>query len=211
MGNAVTKNRMVDGGDSWIIGGAIKRDGPIAGDDASALTAFLPVHYQCAPAAASATAVHAAKALTAGAQAGVTTGITNPDVPRTVTVKGNASGITGNVVIHGTNVEGAAISDTIALNGASEVEGIKAFKTVTSIDLPAETHAGTDTVSVGIGTKLGLPHIVDNAALLLLKLFNDSADAGTLAVDNDEVEKNLFSLAGTADGAKKVDLYYLKG
>lgn len=205
----VTKNRMVNGGDTWIIGGSLKIDGAVAGDNANAIATALAVHYQCAPAAVSATGVHAAIALTASTQ-NVATGITNPDVPRTVTVKGNAVGITGNVVITGTNAKGDAITDTIALNGSTEVEGVKAFKTVTNIALPAETHAGTDTVSVGIAKKLGLPHIVDNAALLLVKLFNGSTDSGTLAVDSDEVEKNLFALNGTPDGSKLVDLYYLK-
>jgi len=204
-----TQNRMVGGGDTWIIGGSIKRDGAIPGDDDGALSVLLPVHYQCAPDAVSATAVHAAIALTASTQ-NVTTAITNPDVPRTVTVKGNASGNAGNVVISGTDVEGGAITDTIALNGATEVEGVKAFATVTNIALPVETHAGTDTVSVGIAKKLGLPHIVANAALLLVKLFDGSADSGSLAVDADEVEKNLFALNGTPDGAKLVDLFYLK-
>jgi len=209
MGNAITKNRMVDGGDTWIIGGEIKRDGAIAGNDAQALNVFLPVHYQIAPDAISATAVHAAIALTAEAQE-ITANITNPDVPRTVTVKGNASGIAGDVVVHGTDIEGGVISDTIALNGATEVEGTKAFATVTKFDLPAETHAGTDTVSVGIAKKFGMPHIVDNAALLLVKLFDGSTDSGTLAVDADEVEKNLFALNGTPNGTKLLDLYYLK-
>jgi hypothetical protein len=209
MGNSITQNRMVDGGDTWIVGGAIKRDGAIAGNDAGAIEVLLPVHYQCAPAAVGATAIHAAIALT-DAEQQISTGITNPDVPRTVTVKGNAAGITGNVVINGTNVKGDVITDTIALNGATEVEGIKAFQTVTRIDLPVEVHAGTDTVSVGRAKKLGLPHIVDNAALLLVKNFDGSTDSGTLAVDADEVEKNLFALNGTPNGAKLVDLYYLK-
>src|SRR5262245_45622730 len=135
MGIPTTKNRFRNGGDTLIIGGTIKADGAIAGDDSGALNVKLPVHYQITPATNSATAVHAAIALTDEEQE-ITTAITNPDVPRTVTAKGNASGITGNVVIHGTNVEGDVITDTIALNGASEVEGAKAFKTVTQIDLP---------------------------------------------------------------------------
>ena len=205
----VTKNREVDGGDTHIFGGTIKRDGAIAGSDVDAVVALLPVHYQITPAAKSATAVHAAIALTAATQT-IITAITNPDVPRVVTVKGNAAGITGNVTISGTNAANADISDVIALNGATEVSGAKAFKTVTSIALPIQTHAGTDTVSVGRADIFGVPHMVDNAALLLVKLFNGSADGGSLAVDSDEVEKNLYSLSGTADGVKPLDLYYLK-
>ena len=58
---------------------------------------------------------------------------------------------------------------------------------------------------------IGLPHIVDNAGLLLVKLFDGSADTGTLAVDSDEIEKNLFALNCSPDGNKVLDLYYLKG
>lgn len=286
------------------------------------LAAFVQ-HYQNMPAGVSATAVHAAMNLDVATQE-ITTDIVNPDISRTVTVKGGAAGMAGNVVVHGTNIAGAEISDTIALSGTDEVEGTKAFKTVTQIDLPAETHAhaaqvetavaaGTitqsgnmtctvtaagmtgspkalsvavlendtaaqwadkvrtalgldadvtalfavsgadenivltrlapaandatlnialaddtsagitedatsdnttagvayDTVSVGIAKKLGMPHIVAHAGQLLVKLFDGSADNGTLAVDDDELEKNLFALDGAPDGAKLLDLYYL--
>lgn len=70
----------------------------------------------------------------------LTTGITAPAVPRFLQIKGNVSGITGNVVVVGTNFADAAITDTIALNGATAVAGIKAFKSITSIALPAKTH-----------------------------------------------------------------------
>ena len=281
------------------------------------------VHYSIAPAAVGAAAVMAAQNLTALAQ-NKATGLTNPDVPRTVTVKGNVAGITGDVVISGTNVNNVAIEDTIALNGTAEVEGALAFKTVTSVELPALVHTpanqvetatvvgtivnpgnasvvitaagmtgspktksvavlaeddasavagkirtaldedadvtalfvvsgatdkviltrqapaandttlniaidnGTctglttaassanttagvphDTVSIGIAKKFGLPHIVANAGLLQAKLFNGSDDNGSLAVDADEVEKNLYTLDGTPDGEKVLDLYYL--
>lgn len=208
MGNAITQNRMVDGGDTWIVGGNIKRDGAVAGNDAGAVEVKLPVHYSLDPDAVSATYVHAAVTLGAAAQ-DVATGITNPDFPRTVTVKGNAAGIAGNVVITGTNAAGETITDTIALNEATEVEGTKAFKTVTSINFPAKTNVSGDTVSVGVAKKFGLPHKVANAALLLVKLFDGSTDSGTLAVDADEVEKNLFALNGTPNGTKVLDLYYL--
>lgn len=209
MGNAVTQNRMVDGGDTWIIGGEIKRDGAVEGNDADAVDVVLPVHYSIDPDAVSATYVHAAVTLGAAAQ-DVSTSITNPDFPRNVTIKGNASGIAGNVVVTGTNAAGDEITDTIALNGSTEVEGVKAFATVTNINLPAKTNVSGDTVSVGVGKKFGLPHIVYNAAMLLIKLFDGSTDSGTLAVDADELEKNLFSLNGSPNGTKVLDLIYLK-
>jgi hypothetical protein len=191
---------------SMTLNGTLERNAPIgqAGD----LTCLLPQHYSLAPAAVSATAIHAAVTLTDEAQ-DVTTAITQPDFPRTLTAKGNASGIEGDVVITGTNILGVEITDTIALNGATEVEGAKAFASVTNIALPAETHEGTDTVSIGRGKKFGMPHVVYNAGFLLVKLFHASADTGTLAVDADEIEKNLFALNGTPDGAKIIDLVYL--
>jgi hypothetical protein len=217
MGNPVTKNRMTDGGDRWVIGnggtlefeaGAEVVGGGLAVTPNGDLSTKFIHHYSIAPKTVSATGVMAATALTASAQH-ISAGITNPDVPRTVTVKGNASGITGNVVVHGTNVDGDVITDTIALNGTGEIEGIKAFASVTLVDFPVQTHAGTDTVSVGMAKKFGLPEIVDNAALLLVKLFNGSADNGTLAVDSDEVEKNLFAINGTPNDTEVLDLYYI--
>jgi len=202
-----TANYIEREGNRWIVGGTLDRSGapvlPVA-----TLQAALIQHYQVAPDAVSATAVHAAVALADGEATVVTTEITSPDVPRIVTIKGNAAGIVGDVVISGTNILDAQITETIALNGSTEVLGTKAFKTVTQIDLPARTQVA-DTVSVGIGKKFGIPHIVYNAACLLLKLFNGATDSGTLAVDVDEIEKNLFALNGSPDGAKLLDLYYL--
>lgn len=281
------------------------------------------VHYSITPAAVSVSSVMAATVLNADGQ-NKTTGITNPDVPRTVIVKGNVAGIIAEVGITGTNIAGAVIEDALTLNGTDEVESIKAFKAVTQVAFPGRTHVpvlqvetatvvgaiinpgnatvivtaagmtgtpktisvavaalddasavagkirtalgldaavialfavsgatdkviltklapaaddtslnisidnGTctglttaatsadttagvenDTVSVGVGKKFGVPHIVENASLLEEKIFNGSDDGGSLAVDADELEKNLYSLDGTPDGAKVLDLYYL--
>jgi len=164
-------------------------------------------HYQQAPAATGTATVHAAITLPDSGTLDVTTGITDPDVPRTLTITGNAAGITGNVVIEGTDAAGAAITDTIAANGTSTVEGVRAFKTVTKITVPTKNAAG-NTISVGTAKKLGLPHKVYNAACLLVKLFNGATDAGALTVHS-ELSKNLFALNGTPDGTKVVDLFYI--
>ena len=122
------------------------------------------VHYEIAPAAVSAAGVAAATALSAAAQ-DKAAGLTNPDVPRTVTVTGNVSGITGNVVVSGTNINDAAITDTITLNGASTVEGIKAFKTVTNVHLPARTHAPA--AQVETATVVGTVTLAGNAKVIV--------------------------------------------
>lgn len=278
--------------------------------------------YVIAPALGTATYVHAATALTAGVQT-VSTAITNPDVPRVVTVKGNVSGVAGNVVVTGTDIDDDVITNTIALSGTAEVSGTKAFKTVTSYTLPARVHvpvlqvetataAGTitgsgnaaltvtaagmtgspkeisvavlendtaadwaakmrttlsedaavtalfdvsgattaivltrktaaandatlniaidngdctgitpaptsantaqgvpaDTVSVGVDDVFGMPEVIANAGYLLVKLFDGSTDAGSLAVSATR-SQNLYTIAGTPNGAKELELIYL--
>lgn len=168
-------------------------------------------HFQV-PAASAVVAsnvgVHAAIALTAAIQS-VTTAITNPTVPRNIIVKGNAAGVVGNVVIHGTNYAGEAISEVIALNAATAVEGAKAFKTVSQIDLPVEVHAGTDTVSVGWGEKLGLPYRLTHNTVL--SAFKDNALEGTapaVTVSATAIESNTIDL-NSALNSKVVDVYLI--
>jgi hypothetical protein len=172
--------------------------------------AFL-AHFQVSAAAAVAasnTGVHAAIALTDATQE-VTTAITNPAVPRSIIVKGNAAGIAGNVTIHGTNFAGEVISEAVALNGATAVEGAKAFKTVTKIDLPVETHAGTDTVSVGWGEKLGLPYKLAHNTILATYLDNTiEGTAPTLTLSATVLEANTIDLNSALSG-KIVDVYLI--
>mgnify|MGYP001298806143 CR=1 FL=1 len=172
--------------------------------------AFL-AHFQVSAAnavATSNTGVHAAVTLTAAAQ-DVATAITNPAVPRNLIVKGNAAGITGNVVITGTNYADAAISETIALSGASAVEGNKAFKTVTNINLPAKTNESGDTVSVGWGDKLGLPYKLAHNTVLVAFLGNTKeGTAPTVAVSSSAVESNTVDLNSALNGSL-VDVYLL--
>lgn len=151
------------------------------------------------PAAQSITAVLTAS-LTSEAQT-ITEGITDPDVPRNIKIKANAAGVTGDVVIHGTNINDDAISETIALNGNTEVQGNKAFKTITSIELPPETNAGTDTVSIGVANKLGLPYKLSFNTVL--KAYRDGALEGTaptVTVDPDNIENNTVLLNSALNG-----------
>lgn len=119
------------------------------------------------PAAATSDAI---KTITLGAAAQtITTGITNPDYPRALAVDGNVAGIAGNVVIAGTNYAGEAITDTIALDGTTSKPGTKAFKTVTSITVPAQTHTPVQQVEtatiVGTITKEGTATVTVTSAL----------------------------------------------
>lgn len=167
-------------------------------------------HYQVLAAnavSASNTAVLAATALTAVAQV-ITENITNPATPRNIKIVGNVAGIAGNVTIKGSNYNGDSISEVIALNGLTAVEGAKAFKTVTEIDLPIQTAAG-NTVSIGFGNKLGLPYKLQLNTIL--KTYVDStieSTAPTVTVDSSNLENNTFTTA-TALSGKVVDAYLI--
>jgi hypothetical protein len=132
-----------------------------------------------------------------------------PDVPRNITVKGNAAAVTGDVVIAGTNVEGVAITETIALNAANTVVGNKAFATVTSITLPPYASADTERVRVGLGAKLGLP--VRLSRNTVIAAFRDNAREGaapTIAISASAIESNTATLNSALNGSDViVDLY----
>lgn len=166
-------------------------------------------HYRwSAPAAASQTNVLAATTLADGATTTVTTGITNPVEPRAVQIKGNASGITGNVIVTGTNINDEAITDTIAASGASAVAGTKAFKTITSIQLPARTTAG-DTISLGTLDILGLPYKLSHNTVLKTFLNNAlEGTAPTVTVSATALESNTIDLNSALNG-NPVDVYLI--
>lgn len=160
------------------------------------------------PAAQSVTGILAATALTDGGQS-ITGGITDPDVARSVKIKGNAATITGDVVITGTNIKDEEMTETIALNGSTEVLGNKAFKTIASIDLPVEVNAGTDTVSVGTANKLGLPYLLSRNTIL--KAYRDNSLEGTaptVTVSASAIESNTVLLNSALNGTN-IDVYLM--
>ena len=157
--------------------------------------------------AGSNTAVLAATTLTAEAQT-IIENIINPTVPRNINIVGNAVGMAGNVVIKGTNYNGDPITETLALNATTAVEGNESFKTVTEIDLPVQTVAG-NTVSVGVGEKLGLPYKLSNAIILATYLNNKAeTTAPIIATDSTVLENNTLKLNSALSGSV-VDVYFI--
>lgn len=148
----------------------------------------------------------AATLLTTGVQQ-ITAGITNPDYPRNLVIKGNDGNVTGNVVITGTDILDAALTETIALSGASAVVGTKAFKTVTNIQLPVYAVAGTETVSVGVGVKIGFPARLYNINQKLYTNFDGAIDAGTVTVGAG-VAFSLYAVSGTLNGTKVLEMAF---
>lgn len=123
------------------------------------------------PAATSTTYVHAA-VTDNGAPQTITTGITNPDVPRalTVTFGGTAGDIKAiTVTVTGTDYDDAEITEDFlaTVDTAGTVQGSKAFKTVTSIYIPAHDGTGA-TTAVGINDKLGFKKCLQGNTVYLI-------------------------------------------
>lgn len=173
-------------------------------------------HFQVAAAAAtvaSTTGIHAAHTNT-GAQVVLTTGITQPSAPRNITA--TAGGVDADVkaiqvIVAGTNYADAVITETLpafTVNTLGTVAGSRAFKTVTSITIPAHDGNGA-TTAIGFGEKLGLPDKLAHNTVLAAFLDNTKeGTAPTVAVSASALESNTVDLNSALD-SKVVDLYYL--
>ena len=160
-------------------------------------------HVFVAPAAANNTGVHAAISTAAV----ITTAITQPDVPRTIRINGAGSGhnAAGVVTINGTDVDGAVISEGITLNGNTAVDGLKAFKTVTSIDTSAITgNDANNTVTVGFGASLGLASYCDAFSFAGFNA-NVTSFTNSLTVKS----LNVVLLSSSLDGSTDQCVFYV--
>jgi len=157
--------------------------------------------------AASATGIHSGIALTSATQT-ITAAFTNPSVPRAMSITGNQAGVTGNVVITGTNFANAVITETLAANGATEVDGAKAFKTITQVVVPVLVGAG-DSISIGFTEKIGIPYLLPHNTVLNAYLNNvKESTAPTVTTSATAIESNTIKLNSTLNGSV-VDIYLL--
>ncbi|HYF94425.1 MAG TPA: hypothetical protein VD969_19575 [Symbiobacteriaceae bacterium] len=144
----------------------------------------------------------------------VATQITQPSVPRNITA--TAGGVDGDigavqVVVTGTNYADEEIAETLPAfteNTPGTVTGNKAFKTVTSISIPAHDGTGA-TTAIGFGEKLGLPYELPHNTVLAA--FLDKAREGTdptVTTSPTALESNTIDLNSALDG-KVVDVYLI--
>lgn len=130
----------------------------------------------------------------------------NLDVPRNITITGSA-GANHVVTITGEDYLGNAMVEAITASGTNTIAGLKAFASVSAIDIAAG--ASGDTIDVGFGDVLGLPVALFKGAQVLAEL-EDGIAIGTgqlrrerLAFDLDTVDL----LAGTSNAAELVAPY----
>jgi len=150
-----------------------------------------------------------------GAEQEITTNITNPDVPRniSVTVTNNASP-SGDVTITGTDAQGNSITEDITLVPGGTAYGNKAFATISKITVPATVNGGgADTVTVGIGDKLGLLNVI-YATSDVYKIKVNNADktsefdmATDVDTENSTVDMSSLAAGGITAG-DDITIYY---
>lgn len=178
---------------------------------------FLAHYLIPAPATVDADGIVDGAEATTGAEAEplvITTFLAQPDVARniTVTVAATTAGdvAAGNIVVTGTDLSGAAISENFVITAdtPATVTGSLAFKSVTSITVPVQDGASV-TVDAGWGKKFGLPYKLPTNSLILLKLFDGSTDSGTVTASASSLAENVLALNGTPDGVKNVDLHII--
>lgn len=172
------------------------------------------------PSAADVTGVlNASAGATSAAAVNITTGFTNPDVPRNlvITPQGTTADVKGcTVTVTGTNIFNKAITEdfVIADNQNSATTGVKAFKTVTKLALPADCEEGgfAATWSIGRGEKLGLKRCMDFAGNFAWSTVGGTYEStrATVVVDADEVEKNTADFNGAMNGSNDFQAFFIQ-
>lgn len=132
--------------------------------------------------------------------------INDPAPARNVTA--TAGGTAGDikaiqVIVNGTNENDVAISETLpafTVDTAGTVVGNKAFKSVTSIEVPPHDGVAA-TTAVGTGAKLGLGKKIGQNTVLNAYLANvKEGTAPTIATSATDVESNTATLNSALDG-----------
>jgi len=101
-------------------------------------------------------------------KSGVDLANTEPDFGRNITTTGDA-GATGVVTITGTLADGTTgQTDAIAIADGATTQGVKAFVTVTNVNI-SDGLLATKHVEVGIGDLIGLPNAISEEADIYMK------------------------------------------
>lgn len=149
----------------------------------------------------------------------VTSGLTNPDVPRNLTVTGGgttAQILDSLVTVNGYNIEGKPISEAFrfAATTGGTITGVKAFKTITSVVI-GQQGGVAPTFAVGTGNKLGVNHNLFNQQTTV-KVYTQSAAYGAYSLQNapvvianeQNIENNTVTPATTPNGSLIYSIYY---
>ncbi len=155
---------------------------------------------------------------TSAAATVVTSGLTDPDLPRNISI--TPGGTTGDVeacviTVTGTNFLGNSMTERFGFsaNASTAVTGVLAFKTVDQLDFPADCESGgfAATWYIGVGEKLGVKRCADSAGHFLFSTLNGAkeATAPTLAVGS-SVQGNTVDFNGTMDASADFEFFFFQ-
>jgi len=138
-------------------------------------------------------------------KSGVDLANTEPDFGRNITTTGDA-GATGVVTITGTLADGTTgQTDAIAIADGATTQGVKAFVTVTNVNI-SDGLLATKHVEVGIGDLIGLPNAISEEADIYMKTVDGEGVFSEIS-GNANVANNTLNCATIAQN-EDITLYY---
>ena len=145
---------------------------------------------------------------TSSAAQTLTTFTAQPDYPRVLRVAA-ASSNSGNVVVTGTNQWGESITDTIVFGASKITNGVKAFKTVTSIVIPATVPStSAPTYGIGLANLFGLDRKVASVAAVIRGAVNGTAETTAPIVETVGYTAS-FTTAATSSAGALVEIFFM--
>ena len=138
-----------------------------------------------------------------------------PDVPRNITVSqtivATGTDTPGTITVVGTNYNGEAISEVIIPSAGNVVAGAKAFKTVVSVTGAGWVIAGgNDTITIGVGTVLGMPFDLKSTGEVLLGVVGVALIDPTVVAGLTLEDSTVDISSGTYDGSKKAFVFVVE-
>jgi hypothetical protein len=142
-----------------------------------------------------------------------------PDAPRNVyiTPGGTTAHVAAcTVTVTGTNINDEVITEDLAFaeNASTATTGSKAFKSITSVDFPAdcEDTSFAATWDMGYGEKIGLKRCMDQAGHLVFTTVAGAYEAtrATVAADASNVEGNTLDFNGTMNGSNDFEAFFIQ-
>lgn len=128
----------------------------------------------------------------------ITGGITDPDVPRNVSItESGGSTPTGNVIISGKLSDGTTSTENISISDNTIHSGNKAFASITSITLPSTCVIGSS-IAVGIGELLGLSNPLHGQSTVY-KVKKNTAAMAIPTVDTTNSTVNMTTITSGDD------------
>ena len=149
-----------------------------------------------------------------GTEQTITSGFTQPPTPRVITASsaGNEADIKAiQVTVNGTDEFDEPLTELlpiVTVNTATTVTGLKVFKTITSVVIPAHDGNGA-TTSFGLGDILGLGVLLTRNTVLTTFLGDvREATLPTVKFSASAIESNSILLDSTLDGSAVLVDYY---